>query len=160
MLYFFKKCNLYPLNGAITTYICANGITLKYGSELYEDRLHLSGSFESVQYKSRDSWYYSMDEYYLLSNDDDTILDFISDMDSAQFIPYDAVPLCEGRTDISETELYHLYFKMKNGTTVHLRLLENGYIRFNGMWELCIQVPEESYNAMLNLLDNHTDSAE
>lgn len=26
----------------VSTYICNNGITLKYGSELYEDRLHLS----------------------------------------------------------------------------------------------------------------------
>lgn len=146
--------------GAVTTYICNNGITLKYGSELFEDRLHLSGGFESVEYESRDSWYYSRDEYYQLSNADDTILDFIADMNSAKFIPYDTVPLDDGITHISDTELYHLYFRMKNGTTVHLRLYENGYVRFDGMWALCIQVPEESYSALLNLLDNHADSAE
>ena len=147
-------------NGAVTTYICNNGITLKYGSELYEDRLHLSGGFESVRYESRDSWYYSRDEYYQLSNDDDMILDFIAAMDSTLFIPCDTVPLDEGITYITETELYHLFFRMKNGMTVHLRLHENGYVCFDGMLALCIQVPEESYNAMLNLLDNHTDSAE
>ena len=147
-------------NGAVTTYICNNGITLKYGSELYEDRLHLSGSFESVQYESRNSWYYSRDEYYQLSNDDDMILDFISDMNSAQFISRDAVPLDEGITYISETELYHLFFKMKNGMTVHLRLYENGYVSFDGILALCIQVPQENYNALLNMLDNSADSAE
>lgn len=145
--------------GAVATYICNNGITLKYGSELYEDRLHLSGSIESVQYESRDSWYASRGELYQMNSINDTVLDFIAGMDSGLFIPYDAVPL-NGKAYISETELYHLYFRMKNGTTVHLRLHENGYVRFDGMWALCIQVPEENYNAMLNLMDNHTDSSE
>lgn len=151
----FMLC-MKEVDDAVTTYICNNGITLKYGSELYEDRLHLSDSFEAVQYESYDSWYSSRDEYYQLDNADDTLLDFIADMDSAQFIPYDAVPLDNGITDISKTELYHLYFRMKNGTTVRLRLHENGYIRFDGMWPLCIQVPEESCNALLKLMDNNS----
>ena len=145
-------------NGAVTTYICNNGITLKYGSELYEDRLRLSDGFESVQYESRDSWYYSKNEYYQLNNANDMILDFIADMDSARFIPCDAVPLDEGVTYIAETELYHMFFRMKDGTTVHLRLHENGYVRFDGMWTLCVQVPEENFKALLDLLDNNTDT--
>lgn len=138
--------------GAVSTYICNNGITLKYGSELYEDRLHLSGNFESVQYESRDSWYDGRDIIYQLNGVDDIIFDFIEGMDSALFVPCEDVPL--NGTYISSTELYHLYFQMKNGTTVHLRLHENGYVRFEGLWELCVQVPKESYNALLNLLNN------
>ena len=141
----FMLC-MKEVNGAVATYICNNGITLKYGSELYEDRLRLSGNFESVQYESRDSWYYSRDEYYQLDNADDTILDFIAEMDSAQFISYTP----------NDTELYHLHFRMKNGMTVHLRLYENGYVRFDGMWAVCLQVPEESYSALLILLDSNS----
>lgn len=154
----FMLCMKEP-EDVVSTYICDNGITLKYGSELYEDRLHLSGNFESVQYESRDSWYYSRGERYQVDSDNEVILDFIAGMDSAQFIPYDSVPLDEGRTSLVDTELYHLYFQMKNGTTVHLRLHENGYVRFNGMWALCVQVPEESYSALLNLLEGHIASA-
>ena len=41
----------------ISTYICNSGITLKYGSDLYEDRLHLSKNNISAEYESRESWY-------------------------------------------------------------------------------------------------------
>ena len=144
--------------GDIATYICDNGITLKYGSELYEDRLRLSDKLESVQYESRDSWYYSRGERYQMNSINDIVFDFIKYMDSAQFIPCDSVPLDEGQATIVGMELYHLYFQMENGTTVHLRLHENGYIRFQGLMDICVQVPDESYSALLNLLDNHIDS--
>lgn len=144
--------------GAVDTYICNNGITLKYGSELYEDRLHLSDRFETVQYESRASWYFSQGERYQMNSVNDIVLDFIKALDSAQFIPYDSVPLGEGRDSLADTELYHLYFRMEDGTTVHLRLHENGYIRFQGVMDLCVQVSEETYGALLNLLDNRIDS--
>ncbi len=145
-------------DGIVSTYICNNGITLKYGSELYEDRLHLSGNFQSVQYESRSSWYFSQGERYQMNRVHNIILDFIKDMDLALFIPCDLVPLEEGKTSIVDTELYHLYFQMEDGTTIHLRLHENGYVRFQGMLKLCVQVSEESFNKLLELLDNHTDA--
>ena len=147
----FMLCMKEP-DGVVSTYICNNGITLKYGSELYEDRLHLSGNIESVQYESNDSWYYSKGDFHQIDGVNDIILDFISDMDFAQFIPYDAVSLDQGKTSLEETGLYHLYFRLKNGTTVRLRLYENGYVRFDGMWSLCVQVSEETYGVLLDLL--------
>lgn len=152
----FMLCMKYP-TGAVSTYICNNGITLKYGSELYEDRLHLSDGFRSVQYESRDSWFYSRGECYQLNSVND-ILDFIEGMNSAQFIPSDSVFFEDGQTSVSNTELYHLYFLMENGTTIHLRLHKNGYVRFQGMTDLCVQLPGERYGALLELLDNHIDS--
>lgn len=143
--------------GVVSTYICNNGITLTYGSELYEDRFHLSGNLESVQYESRASWFYGQEERYQMNGVNDIVLNFIQEMDSAQFVTSDAVPLDEGQ-NIVDTELYHLYFQMESGMTVHLRLYENGYVMCQGMWDLYVQVPEESYNALLDILDNHTDS--
>lgn len=144
--------------GAVCTYICNNGITLKYGSELYEDWLHLSGNFGSVQYESRASWYFSQGERYQMNGINDIVLDFIAGLDAAQFVPSDTVPLEDGQDHITDTELYHLYFQMENGMTVHLRLHENGYVRFQGILDLCVQVPEKSYSALLELLDNRADS--
>lgn len=148
----FMLCMKYP-TGAVSTYICNNGITLKYGSELYENRLHLSDGFQSVEYESRDSWFYSRGERYQINSVNDIVLDFIKELDSAQFIPADSVPL-----DGENPDLYQLYFRMENGITVHLHLHENGYVRFQGMIDLCVQIPEKSYSALLNVLDNHTDS--
>lgn len=153
----FILCMKQPA-GVVTTYICNNGITLKYGSELYEERLHLSDNIGSVQYESRDSWFNGLEERYQMNSVDDIVFDFINGLDSAQFILSDDVPLEEGQDSIADTELYHLYFRMENGMTVHLRLHENGYVRFQGMWDICVQVPEESYNALLDILDDHTDS--
>ena len=144
--------------GEITTYICNNGITLKYGSELYEDRLHLSGNIESVEYESRASWYYGRGERYRMDEVGGAVLDFIAGLDGAEFIPYDSVPLDKGKTYIAETELYHLHFRMRDGMTVHLRLHENGYVRFDGVLPLCAQVPEEAFNALLSLLDGRAGS--
>ena len=154
----FMLCMKEASANVVDTYICNNGITLKYGSELYEDRLHLSGSIASVQYESRDSWYFSRGERYQMNSVNDIVLDFIQEMDSAQFVPSNSVPLDKGKTNMAETESYHLYFCMENGTTVHLRLSENGYVRFQGMWDLCVQVPEESCRALLGLLDSRADS--
>lgn len=148
----FMLCMKAP-TGVVSTYICNNGITLNYGSELYEDRLHLSDGFQSVEYESRDSWFYSRGERYQINSVNDIVPDFIKQLDSAKFIPTDSVPLDEGNLD-----LYQLYFRMENGMTIHLRLYRNGYVRFNGLWPVCVQVPEESYRALLDLLDNHMDS--
>ena len=38
-------------DGSISLYVCDTGITLKYGSELYTDRLDLAGNYTSVQYE-------------------------------------------------------------------------------------------------------------
>ena len=153
----FLLCMNWP-TGAVSTFICNSGITLKYGSELYEDRLHLSGNLESVQYESRTSWYFRRGERYQMHSINDIVLDFIAGLDAAQFVPSDTVPLEDGQDHITDTELYHLYFRMKDGLIVHLRLHENGYVRFQGILDLCVQVPEENYSTLLELLDSRTDS--
>ena len=144
--------------GVVSAYICNTGITLKYGSELYEDRLHLSENLTAVQYESRVSWYLSRGERYQMNSVSTAVLDFIEEMDGAEFMPSDSIPLKEGQDSIADTELYHLYFQTENGMPIHLRLHENGYVRFDGLMDLCVQVPEESYQALVNLLDNHTDA--
>ncbi len=138
---------------SVVTYICNTGITLKYGSELYEDRLHLANSYSTIEYESRDSWYYGKKEIRRLNNSS-VIEDFIKRLNAAQFMPDSQVPLKGGQSSIAETELYHLYFRMNNGTTVHLRLCEDGYVRYQGILPLCVRIPKESYDALLALLDN------
>ena len=142
------------LDGIFMPYLCNNGITLTFGSELFEDRLHLSGRFTAVQYVSSDS----QGELYELNDDGDTVQDFVAELDSARFMLSDDVSLPEGATYLGTTELYCLYFRMEDGTTVSLRLHENGYVCLEGMWEVCLQIPEESYQALIHILDSQADS--
>ena len=99
-------------NGNLQLYICNNGITLQYGSELYEDRLHLSGNIDAVEFESRASWYNSENERYRLTEDYNEIIEtFIHQLDTAEFLLSDQIPLEDGVTSIYETEIYHIYFK-------------------------------------------------
>ena len=149
----FMLCIVHE-SGDISTYVCNTGITLKYGSELYEDRIHLTGNYHTIQFETRSSWYQSKGEVYSLE-DGVIVSSFIDALNVAEFIPWESVPSLEGHTtsSIYDTEIYHVYFSMDNGTVIHLRLYENGYVRFQGMLDICVQLPSEDYDAFIELLD-------
>ena len=143
-------------DGSISLYVCDTGITLKYGSELYTDRLHLAGNYTSVQYESRDSWNKSKHELYQLKDSDELIRDFIDGLNVAEFIPRNSISYDDARDIFNEMEIYHLYFNMQNGTTVHLRLWKDGYVLYQGLLGVCVQVQKESYSNLLEILESHT----
>lgn len=138
-------------DGSIFLYVRDLGLTLRYGSELYTDRLHLDGNYASVQYESYDSWYEGRHELYQLNASDDLIRDFIDGLNAAEFAPYD-----ETEDIYSKTASYHLYFKMQDGTTVHLLLWKDGYVIYQGLWGAYVQLQKDSYNKLLEVLENHT----
>ena len=149
----FMLCIVHE-SGDISTYVCNTGITLKYGSELYENRIHLTGNYHEIQFETRASWYQSKGEVYSL--EDGAIASaFIEALNAAEFIPWESVPAIEDHTtsSIYDTEIYHVYFSMDNGTVIHLRLYENGYVRFQGMLDICVQLPAEDYDAFIELLE-------
>ena len=136
-------------DGVVRTYICNSGITLKYGKELYEDRLHLSEKNTGVQYESRSSWYQSKGEIYELDMDEVYIQNFISQLNAEKFLLCKDVVKQEGWDHMADSEIYHLYFTMNNGIKIHLRLNENGYVRFQGLTELCVKIPAECYDNLV-----------
>lgn len=144
---------------AVTTYICNNGITLKYGSELYEDRLHLSDNYSSVQCETHESWNNSKNDLYQIKCNDKVINSFIEQLDKAEFIPCPGVTASENKKTsyIDGNEIYHLYFKMYNGMTIHLILYENGYICFHGLRDVCVQIPKESFTPLVDLIKSSSN---
>lgn len=149
----FMLCMKEPTD-EICTYVCNTGITVKYGYELYEERLHLNGNFSAVEYETRESWNWNKGEVSQLDKDNAIIADFIDEICSEEFILWSTIPDKEGytQTSIYDTETFHVYFRMNNGTTVHLRLYENGYVRFQGLLDVCVQVSEDTYNSLVELL--------
>ena len=146
--------------GSVSTFVCDNGNTMKYGRELFEDRIHLMGNFNDVQYETRASWFSDKNELYRINASEEVLQRFIEQLDEAEIIPWEEVPAKEGLTasSIYDTEIYHIYFKMTDGMTVHLRLYENGYVRFQGLLDICVKISGDSFDNLINIMKNNTDA--
>ena len=55
------------------------------------------------------------------------------------------------REMLIDQEEYHLYLNRKDGISIHLRLSQGGYVRYDGLMEVCVQIPEELYGDLLDL---------
>lgn len=139
----------------VLLFIRSTGPKLKYGSELFEDRLHISENYSALRYEERDSWYYGMHNAFGLEGNDKLIERFIADLDSAEFVLCESVPLKEEYESIFDTKLYHLYLEMKNGVSVDFHFLQGGYVIFDGMTDICVKIPEETYIEMLEAFEKH-----
>ena len=64
----------------------------------------------------------------------------------------DDMPLDEGQKNIYDREIYHLFFRMNNGMTIHLRLYDCGYVRFAGLIPVCVKMDTGTFNALVDLL--------
>ncbi len=137
-----------PSGAGATVYICDSGITLKYGAELYEDRLHLSENAAAVRFETAESWYYGRKEQYDLSMEQLTAIGFSDALNEALFVPWD---------EIAAEELYHMYMETRDGLTIHLRLYEDGYVRFSGLYDVCVQLPRTTFDTLRELLDGCTN---
>lgn len=143
-------------NGSLSIFLCNNGITLKTGYDLYEERLHLSENYAAVQYETWASWYNSAGQVYqLLDPQSETVTAFIDALNAAAFMPTADIPLEEGEANIYDSkEIYHVYFLLENGMTVELCLFEGGYVSFQGLLDVCVQIPGEQFDAMTALLSD------
>ena len=145
-------------NGSVQIFINDNDLTLKDGSDLLEDRFHLSNNLAEVVYENQYSWNYSLDQQFSLNNEQ-ALLDLIAMLDQGTFIPESNIPLPEGLDHLSQSKLYHLFLHMNDGTTIELSLIEGGYVSFGIYFnQVCIQVDEQAFQNLITLFDRGTDS--
>lgn len=139
----------------IWLYVNNNGITLKTGRELFEERLHLAGRYGQVSCQTREDWYYGRGGIKTLDEEAGEDLEtFISALNEGSFLRMEDIPLEPGETDVYDAkELYHMYFAMEDGLTVHLRLFEGGYVQFGGLMGVCVQVEETVFEGLLRRLE-------
>lgn len=138
--------------GTVSLYVREGGMTLKTGADLYNKWLHLSEDYREVRYETRASWYYSSGEVRQLDAPRaQEVLDFIQALDEAEFLPVEEVEARSGISPFAESEIYHMCFLTENGMTVHLRLHEGGYVRFQGLLNICVQIPEETFRGLTAL---------
>ena len=148
----FLLCQKYS-DGTVMLYVCNSGITLKKGADLYTDRLHLKGRFREVQGESRSSWFNSKNERFRADPEDEAVTRFIEALNEGTFISGEEVPSKdEWHMIFDEREKEHLYFEMEDGTEVQLRLLEGGYVFYQGILDACVQVPEDVMEDVIRLI--------
>ena len=120
-------------DGETKLFINNNGITMATGAELYEERLHLAGNYNTIEYYTKALWGSGTGLVKELTKEEKLVTDrFIAALNDAEFIYTE-----QGMMD---KMLYLIGFQMDNGVQVRLRLYEGGYVEFIGMRSVCVQV--------------------
>ena len=134
-------------------FVMSSGFCLSYGEDIFEARLHLSDRYKTIFFQSRDEWYYEQGQRMLLPEYHAAINQYLELFNNSKWIYSEPV--------ISDKiESYHMYFQLEDGITVHLRLYEDGYVIFDGIYSVCIQINKEDMQELLLLLENQGDSYE
>ena len=136
-------------DGSVSTYINDNGITLKTGADLFEDRLRVSETCTGLTYQAHGTWYYGGDEYFILKESYEQELTlFLEALNQASFLPWQDAPC-----DFNQV-LYHIDLTSENGMNVKLRLFPDGYVFFNGIGSVFLKMDTEACERFIALLDN------
>lgn len=135
-------------DGAVSTYINDNGITLKTGMDLFEDRLHVSETCTGLTYQTHGAWKSSNGEYFILKESYEQELTlFLEALDQASFLPRQDAP-CD-----FDQVLYHIDLTSESGMNVRLRLFPDGYVYFDGIRGVVLKMETEAFERFVALLD-------
>ncbi len=141
-------------DGSAAIFINDNGLALAHGADLFEDRLHLSGNYHAVDYQTRHDWYCGTGAVHTIGPEHAELAARFADaLNGGEFLYAGDIPLPDGADDIYDVENYHLFFRMNNGMTIHLRLYEGGYVRFQGLLPVCVQVDAQVFEAFTDILE-------
>lgn len=122
-----------------------NGISLDTGADLFETRLHLPERLESLTYLTHEDWNNAARHYRTPELSEEAVSDFLAELCAGQF-----VYLWETDRDIYDSTVQgHLFFHMSDGTTVELRLIEGGYVGYQGLGWYFVKMPGEVFDAVL-----------
>lgn len=127
-----------------------NGITLETGSDLFEDRLHISGHIASIEWQSHEDWDYAKNNFQLANIDEELWSNFISKLDSGSFVyMWDSNNPSNNIYDTDNQA--HIILTMNDGTRINLRLIEGGYVGLDGFYWYFVRIPEEEFNEVFKL---------
>lgn len=137
-------------HGSVTIYINNSGLTLYIGADLFESRLHLKDNLAAVDYQTRHDWFNSLGNIKRLPTEASGVLEsFLSELNKGRFMPTSAIPLSKEQKNIYDREIYHMFLRLNNGMTVHLRLFDGGYVCFDGMLSVCVKMNKSIFDSMI-----------
>ncbi len=122
-----------------------NGITLDTGADLFETRLHLPERLESLTYLTHEDWNNGTKNYYTPELSEETVTAFLTELCAGQF-----VYTWETDRGIYDRAVQgHIFCALSDGTTVELRLIEGGYVGYQGLGWYFVKMPGEAFDAVL-----------
>lgn len=124
-----------------------DGIGLNTGSDLFEERLHITGHVERITYQTHDDWEKQNSEKPFTGVPEEDMNGFFRELCSSPFVRID--PESEpGFYERAETQ-GHLYLHMKDGTVVELRLIDGGYVGCESLGWIFVKMPGQRFDAVL-----------
>lgn len=125
----FRLC--IPLDGGelLELYDTLDGITLRTGEDLYGERLHLRENWREAEYQTHDDWNSNEDTFRAPELTEEEMAAFIDALYAGEF-EYWGPDSETGDIYMLGLEQKHLYFRLADGSSVELRLFENGLVKY------------------------------
>jgi hypothetical protein len=128
-----------------------NGMTLESGADLFETRLRLRDRISAIRWKSHDDWNRNRGIWQ------DAVLEpgvwdaFLEQLDGGAFVnTYDPQALETGKGIYSTPKQAHLLLTMEDGTLVGLRLIDGGYVGYDGLDWYFVLMPGEIFDTVFD----------
>lgn len=127
-----------------------NGIKMKNGSELFEQRLHLSNQIAAVKWQSHEDWDNARGNLQNAQIGNKLWTEFIDQINKGEFVDtWDPESMDESIYDTRKQS--HLVLAMDDGTVVRLRLLEGGYVGYEPLGWYFVKIPGDVFNKVFDL---------
>lgn len=150
----FMLCMKDESTGMLKVFLCDNGYSVTYGSDVLETRLHASELLTSVVYERRASYDNGYGECFRISAEEPAVSGFLKALDEGVWcVPYE-----------TEEEMETLYNKgdvhitlMLGDVGVKLMVLDGGYVCFRGMGfgGYCIGIDTEETAPLMELIEKN-----
>ena len=134
----------YDGQGIASFFECLNGIEVKNGKDLFS-KFNIDNNLETVYFESFDSWNNGKQEYKNIQQGE-TVTNFIEALYNAE--PLEAESLTDTIFDNGEENQRFMFLKLKDSTTVRLRLLKDNYVMYNNDMHVVFKVNESAFDAL------------
>lgn len=124
-----------------------NGITLTTGEDLFETRLHICDRIANIQWQSHNDWNSNEGNIQNAAIDADLWNEFFNQLCKGYFVN-------TWNDECTDSSIYdtpkqaHIFLTLKDGTVTRLRLIDGGYVGYDGLGWYFVQVPEETFDAI------------
>jgi len=122
-----------------------NDITLSSGYDLFEARLKVREKYVSCKWENHDDWDNARNIYHNLVLDDEAWGKFMDMVDTYEFV-YTWNPDTKSSSIYRTDNQIHLYIQLDDGLEVHMRLIEGGYVGYQGLNWYFVKIPEDIFN--------------
>jgi hypothetical protein len=126
----------------ITLFDNLNGITLTVGEDLFGvKRLNVKGNYSGIEYLTHEKWDSGQSDFAALDLSEAEVAAFLDALYGSEFEQLDYETNDIYSSDLAQS---HVYFRMNDGTSVELRLFENGYVGYQPLGWVFAKMTDEA----------------